>query len=189
VLASTGYAGFTLRRVAAAAGITVGNLSYHFTSRQDLLRSVIARMVQEYSKQMTVVFEKSVDEHDGGLSGLVAWLIRDSTTPETIRLGREIWAMSLHDAYVAEAMDKFYLECIGNIAALVQHRYPQVLPARARAIAALVIMVAEGANVLYGTSTARKSPVAQVTQMAAEALVSLTDCSRGDAESNRQTKR
>ena len=42
MLVTHGYAAFTSRRVAEAAGMAVGNLTYYFPSKRELLRVLIA---------------------------------------------------------------------------------------------------------------------------------------------------
>src|SRR5678816_1519794 len=49
VLVRQGYKQLTTRRVAELAGMTVGNLTYHFPSKRELLRALIQRLVAEYS--------------------------------------------------------------------------------------------------------------------------------------------
>src|SRR5208283_2937171 len=51
VLLKDGYAAFTTRRVAELAGMTHGNLNYHFPSKRDLLRALIARLLMTYSQR------------------------------------------------------------------------------------------------------------------------------------------
>lgn len=173
ILVSKGYAQFTLRAVAAEAGITVGNLSYHFKSKRQLLRSIIATMIAGYSEKITEVFQATPGDHDSGLTGLISWLIQDATRPDTVRLGREIWAMALHDPYVAEALDKFYADTIALSTELILRRYPNLPAARARAVAALTAIISEGTIAIYGTSSARKPPLPQVNKVAAEAIIGI----------------
>src|SRR5262245_59714942 len=48
VLIRDGHARFSIRRVADLAGIAVGNLTYHFPSKRQLLRALIESLVAEY---------------------------------------------------------------------------------------------------------------------------------------------
>src|SRR5688572_21705525 len=56
VLLRHGYERFTTRRVAESAGITVGNLTYHFPSKRQLLASLIQRLLAEYTSAFESFF-------------------------------------------------------------------------------------------------------------------------------------
>jgi len=46
-----GYAGFTMRKVAAEAGISVGNLHYYYRNKEDLLRDMLDYVVSHYLEE------------------------------------------------------------------------------------------------------------------------------------------
>src|ERR1700722_9761476 len=52
VLEDEGYADLSLRHVADAAGVAVGNLTYYFPNKQALVRAVIEALVEEFSAGM-----------------------------------------------------------------------------------------------------------------------------------------
>ena len=171
VLATKGYAGFTTRAVAAAAGIKAGNVTYHYKTKRDLLRAVITAMVKEYARQMEEFFYKASREPREGFPDLVAWLIHDSTTPSTARLFRELWVMALHDPFAAEAIDGFYDQSFARITEWLRASYPGLGQGKARDIVNLLGMMCEGANPIYGTSEQSRASVTRVTRLAIEALV------------------
>ena len=52
VLIRVGYANFTTRKVAAAAGIAVGNLTYHFPNKVELTEALIDYILDRYIDQI-----------------------------------------------------------------------------------------------------------------------------------------
>ena len=58
VLATKGYAGFTTRAVAEVAGVSQGNLAYHFKTKQDLLRAVVAHLIDYYSDRLRELLQE-----------------------------------------------------------------------------------------------------------------------------------
>lgn len=52
VVAEHGVAGLTNRRVAAAAGVSLGSLTYHFRSQTDLLREALQTFVDDEARRM-----------------------------------------------------------------------------------------------------------------------------------------
>ena len=43
-----GYGGFTMRRIAARAGITIGNLNYYYRTKEDLLQDLLEYVINDY---------------------------------------------------------------------------------------------------------------------------------------------
>jgi AcrR family transcriptional regulator len=171
LLASKGYAAFTTRAVATAAGIKPGNLAYHYRTKRDLLRAVITAMVADYAQQIEQFFENNPPDSTDGFAKLVAWLIHDSITPYTSRLFRELWAMALHDPFVAKAIDSFYDECFARVAELLRASQPALSSQRAIEIVCLLGMICEGANPIFGTAGRKGGSVDKVTSLAVEALL------------------
>lgn len=70
VMGEHGVAGLTNRRVAAAAGLSLGSLTYHFPSQTDLLREGLARFVAEEIARIEAIADSVVAE--GGMDGAAA---------------------------------------------------------------------------------------------------------------------
>ena len=51
VLVESGYQGLTLKRVADAAGISVGNLNYHFRTKESLIEALIEHVLTDFSSR------------------------------------------------------------------------------------------------------------------------------------------
>jgi AcrR family transcriptional regulator len=173
VLATDGYAQFTTRAVAAAAGIKPGNLAYHYKTKRELLRAVISAMIAEYARQIEDLFKNHRAEPKDGFAELVAWLIHDSTTSNTSRLFRELWAMAVHDPFIAKAIDGLYDVSFARMAELLRQSQPGLSVKRATEIVWLLGMICEGANPIFGTTKRKGAPVSRVTTLAIEALVRL----------------
>ena len=155
VLIQHGYAGFTTRRVAEAAAISPGNLSYHFPSKRDLLQALIARLVTDYSSQF-VTFLANVEIPVGQeLKYLVRWLLTDAVAEETVRTFRELWAISLHDTEICRAIDDLYDELMGHVVTLLRRSYPNSDVDAVREVVQFLALMAEGSAVLYGTRPQR----------------------------------
>ena len=174
VLASDGYAAFTTRAVAAAAGIKPGNLAYHYKTKRDLLRAVITALTDDYARQIDDFFNRRSTDGGDGFAELVAWLIRDSTTRDTSRLGRELWAMALHDPFIARAMDGFYEILVLRIVESLKRIHPDLSSQRATDIAYLVAIVSEGANSIFGTAARKAMQISRVSTLAVEVLMRAT---------------
>lgn len=52
VLKAEGGASFSMRKVASEAGISLGNLQYHFPTLEDLLSGLLCNFIEEYRKEL-----------------------------------------------------------------------------------------------------------------------------------------
>ena len=173
VLATVGYAGFTVRAVASAAGITPGNLAYHYKTKRELIRAVITSMIAEYSKKIDESLKTPSSETPDAFAKLIAWLIHDSTTPVTSRLFRELWTMALHDPFIKDAVESLYARCAMRIVNVLHQSHPDLGAAESKEIAYLLLMICEGTNPIYGTCPRRGAPISKVSQLAVKALLQL----------------
>jgi AcrR family transcriptional regulator len=157
VLIRQGYSKFTTRSVAAAVGISPGNLAYHFPSKQMLLRGVVDRLVTDYSRQ----FEALLTEEDQDLGSgqdfvnLVRWLLTDAIKEDTVRVFRELWTISLHDEETRKALDDMYDNVMAGVVDLLHKSFPSVELHKLQEIIQLLALASEGSIVLFGTRRER----------------------------------
>lgn len=162
VLREHGYAGFTTRRVADAAGIAPGNLAYHFPTKLELLRALIKRLMTHYSERL----QEALRPPGQGLEVLVQWLLEEAVVEENNSLFRELWAMALHDEVVREAVDDFYDQLMEGVEAALLASYPLADPQQVRELVQLLAVISEGSAVLYGTRRGRRVPYARLIDQA-----------------------
>jgi AcrR family transcriptional regulator len=176
VLATKGYAAFTTRAVAAAAGIKPGNLAYHYKTKNELVRAVIPSMIAGYNRQIDAFFAESNPASTDGFAKLIVWDIRDSTSKYTSRLFRELWTMASHDPFIAKALDNFYEAAAARLSRRLRDAHPHLSASRADTIIWLLATISEGANPIFGTADRRKrAHFARVTKLAVEALLKIAN--------------
>ena len=165
VLVKHGHAGFTTRRVAEAAAISPGNLSYHFPSKRELLQALIARLVTDYAEQFQALLSDAEIPAGQELKHLVRWLLSDAVTEEGVRTFRELWAMSLHDVVIRRATDDLYDKLMGHVAALLQRAHPNAEAKTIRELVQYLALISEGSIVLYGTRRRRAVPFDRIIDL------------------------
>jgi AcrR family transcriptional regulator len=180
VLVSVGYARLTMRAVASQAGLTVGNLAYHFPTKRGLVRALILSLVADYQAKSNEYLRNVGHARRGGFAGLVRWLVEDSVSPETSRLFRELWVMALHDEIIAEAMDRFYAQAHERVVSLLRLTQPGLRRRPAQDIVQLMGAISEGANVLYATTfgAAARRSLLRYSRLAGKLLVGAARHSR-----------
>ena len=166
VLIEHGYARFTTRRVASVAGISVGNLSYHFPSKQGLLQALVAHLVAKYLGQFQVILADPNIPTEEDLETLVEWLLTDAIEEETVRVFRELWAISLHDQVIRDAMDNFYDDVMSQVVEMLTRYYPSANIDSIRELAQVLAHLSEGSVVLYGTRRNRAVSHKRIIELA-----------------------
>jgi AcrR family transcriptional regulator len=169
VLATLGYARFTMRAVAREAGMAVGNVVYYFPSKRSLVHALIESLVAHYQGKSNEYLRNA--GRGSGFAPMVEWFIRDSVSRETSRVFRELWTMGLHDPAVAAAMDCFYAESHRTAVALLRVAWPRLSRQRAHDIVQLMGTISEGSNVIYATAPRSARSLTRVARLAGELLV------------------
>lgn len=180
ILVTNGYAGFTMRLVAQSAGISPGNLTYHFPRKDMLLRALITRIMEDYSRQLDALFSDSDISSEQQTERLVHWVLMDDTTEGTVRISREIWAMALHDDDIRDAVDDFYDILMERLVNWLQRSHPNTKKATLAEMAHILVQLAEGTAILFGTRRKRTVSIERIIELVTQLLKSL--------ESNQKTK-
>jgi AcrR family transcriptional regulator len=165
VLVRHGYAAFTSRRVAEAAGMAVGNLTYYFPNKRDLLRALIAQLLKSYAQRFETFLRDSKRSPALDLEMLVRWVWTDAIDDDTTRTFRELWALAPHDVVIRRAIDDFYDDAISGVVQLLKQARPHADVRKIRLLIQLVAMVSEGGSVLYGTRRERAVPHVRILEL------------------------
>jgi AcrR family transcriptional regulator len=172
VLIKFGYANFTTRKVAKAAGIAIGNLTYHFPNKADLTEALVEFILDRYVRQIRTSpnSESTTDAVHHPLGELVRWSINDAVTPHIGRVCRELWAMACHQKFAARAMDGFYRRITKAAADVAQCAYPGMTEAQAAHLTYFMAILSEGAVVLFGTLPEAQKLLPGVIELAVRAI-------------------
>jgi len=175
VLVAHGHAQFTLKRVADAVGISVGNLNYHYPTRDALLETLIDRTLAEYAKRFSVLITERTGPEKKMLGDLLVWVIGDATTSRYTHLFRELWAMSLHSRRIAKALDHFYDQSIEDVVELIHSSTPRSNRRDLRRIVELICLISEGCTVVFGNRKSAGNSLKEIKQLARLSIESLVD--------------
>ena len=174
ILCKHGYAGFTTRRVAAKAAISPGNLTYHFPNKHLLLQAVISMLIEDYSSRIETLLNNTDIPQGLELESIVHWLLTDSITEETVLVARELWAMSLHDEVIRQAVDDLYDALMENVVQMLMRCYPKADVEPIRELAQVLAIMSEGTIVLYGTRKERAVKIERVIELTTPLLKSIS---------------
>ncbi|WP_406086786.1 TetR/AcrR family transcriptional regulator [Kitasatospora purpeofusca] len=144
VLVAEGGPEWTMRAVAAAAGVRLGHLQYYFPTHAELVAAVLERVLRRSAERLAPLL--SADDAPGAAAGVVTTLLAEQEDARLMRLFVEVWALAARDATVAAAVRGFYGDYRTQVAAFLARRHPDLPEEERRARAGVFIMLIEGAS-------------------------------------------
>lgn len=86
----SGFHKTSVARIAARAGVAVGNLHYHFGSRKHLLRELMGSLVADLMERLHALDSDDVDFFDRQRAGLLVYLDYMRANPAYLRMVDEV---------------------------------------------------------------------------------------------------
>ncbi|MFY0682558.1 MAG: TetR/AcrR family transcriptional regulator [Thalassovita sp.] len=108
LLVEAGGAALTMRKVAEHAGISLGNLQYHFATRDLLLEALLARFVDGYVQDLNLQHIQSSGDLQQDLEALLGAILQASDFDEGGALFKELWAAAQTSAGMAKVLTSYY---------------------------------------------------------------------------------
>jgi AcrR family transcriptional regulator len=173
LLVEHGYRAMSMRRVAAACDMKLGNLTYYFATKEDLVRALLEAVICSYELEFdAIVHEEGVSPEDR-LIELCVLILEDICTKKTTRIFPELWALSNHDAFVLERVQELYARARVALVAIIAEMNP-ALPEDERETLALFISASmEGLTVFSGHDKPFQSKMPWLERIACKSFVNL----------------
>ena len=148
ILIEEGYAGLTMRKVARRLDISLGNLTYYFAGKDDLLRAVIADLLAEYHEVALREQQRFPDNPHGRFLAYLEFLISDCLNPETRSLFFQIWGMAIHVEIVSQLRDEIYAVARADAVDVIAPLHPDASESEINSLASMFIAMIEGLHVV-----------------------------------------
>jgi AcrR family transcriptional regulator len=150
VLARDGLSSLTLRRVAAECGTGLGNVSYHFPTKEDLLNGLLDALLAAYSEHIGQLKKELPKDDREQLKAMVVTLLLDAQTMETTYLFPELWSMANHFPEVDTRLQDFYRKARGPAIDLLQRLNPALSADDAETLCIFFASFVEGSLIFAG---------------------------------------
>lgn len=108
VLREVGHGGFSVQKVARAAGVYQGNVTYYWPRRRDLERALAVRVVEDYRRTLGPLPVAPDSPAEERALALVRMLAADAVSPARVRLLPELWSMANSDPEIANVVTEAY---------------------------------------------------------------------------------
>lgn len=114
-LAEKGFSGFTLQSVAARIDISLGNLTYHFPSREVLIQSMLDLWFENWKQEFQTQIGNAINRSTPDIGHFIDWVMEQAVYPENVAVFTELWAYSNHDPKIASMMENLYNIAVSTV--------------------------------------------------------------------------
>lgn len=162
LLRDSGDAGLTMRRLADAAQMSLGNLQYHYKTRDDVLTAMVGLHFESCIADLDAVM---IDLKDLPVRERAGFLIRlglkhGVELTDMCRIFRELWAISSRNEEVHQAMMAYYARFSERLATSVMDE--EAVPGLQARLQCLMLPFLEGYSI---TGPALPMPMEDVATM------------------------
>ncbi len=175
VLMRDGHASLTFRSVSEECGLKVGHISYHFPTKEDLVRGLLDAVMEGYSDRA----ERLVYGISGGekatLRAAIISILRDVQTFETTHLFPELWSMANHDPVVEARVQEFYTRARVRVEALIRSLNPALGARDAETLCLFFSSFAEGVTLFAGHGKPYADRMADFAAIAIHSFINLAE--------------
>jgi AcrR family transcriptional regulator len=106
LLLDSGAGDFSMRKVASAAGMSLGNLQYHFKTRDDLLEGMLDWFVYEYTRDLGELGSVEIQDASG-LSILIRQILEEESGEEEFPFIRALLILTNEKRMTAK-LDEYF---------------------------------------------------------------------------------
>ena len=150
VFLNEGYDRLTMRKVAAIAGMSHGNLNYYFPRKEHLLRALFDYVIDGHLAEFERRQVDAGGDPERQLEAILDYWLDDGLSRETTIFLMEMWARSNRDDNIAAMTDQFYRRARQPLATLIVLINPSLNEQEAAQIALLMCASMEWLMVFAG---------------------------------------
>lgn len=151
LLMTEGYAQFSMRNVAARAGLHLANVQYYFKTREDLVEALVADTGERYRNSYAELRAKGPTDREARFKAVVEFNLKDIATSETRRYFIQLWALLTEiDGRAGHLMNDLYAIDIQQLSDCVAELVPDADAPEVRRRASLLAAMIEGMVVVRG---------------------------------------
>ncbi|GAB4526697.1 MAG: hypothetical protein Kow00133_15590 [Amphiplicatus sp.] len=143
-----GHAKLSLRKVAEEAGVALGNVTYYFPAKRDLLEAMLREALADYAEAHIRQFEAEVDSPLEILLNIVTFYVTNAR--ESHRFFYQMWGYAGSDESARETVRNLYRSIGRFIYSMTKAANPSLTDRRIRQIVLQLFSLEEGAKLFIG---------------------------------------
>ena len=174
LLAAEGYAGLSMRRVAAAVGMSLSNVQHYYQSKDALLEALLLYTMELFQQKMDAIADamKHAPPVERFLSTCDMFL-EEITDPVTHAIFFELWALASRNAFASRLMDKMLARERKAIFNLIRGLNPAISDDHYMQRAILIVAQVEGLMLFRLNKTERRAEFLAVRASVRKVLLAL----------------
>jgi AcrR family transcriptional regulator len=174
LLAAEGYAGLSMRRVAAATGMSLSNVQHYYNSKDALLEALLLYTMGVFQAKIDAISAAMTSDSqlDQFLS-TVDMFLDEITDPVTHAIFFEIWALASRNAFASGLMDKMMARERKTIFNLIRGLAPGISADETMQRAILMVAQIEGLMLFRLDKVKRREQFLTVRASVRKVLVAL----------------
>lgn len=173
LLIDAGYHNFSMRKVADAAGIKLGNLQYYFPSKSLLVSAMLDKTIQVYLDTFDEIRTHGSPEEQ--FQNLIKHVITDLTSRETTQFFPELWSLSNHEEDITVHMDQMYAKYRSILGDIIADMNPALSPKQVEKLSLFISSSVEGHTVFIGHNKPWSKEVDNIVTMATQSFTWLIE--------------
>jgi AcrR family transcriptional regulator len=151
LLMTEGYAQFSMRNVAARAGLHLANVQYYYKTREDLVEALLNDTGERYRNSYEELRAKAPTDREARFKAVVEFNLEDIATSETRRYFIQLWALLTEiDGRAGHLMNDLYAIDIQQLSDCIADLVPDTDAAEVRRRASILAAMIEGMVVVRG---------------------------------------
>ncbi len=145
IFAAEGYAGLSMRRLAAEVGMSLSNVQHYYQSKDLLVEAMLSFTMNSFqSKIDNIAKTMNAASRIAQLNSTIDMFLDELNDPVTHGVFFEIWALAGRNAFASALMDKMLARERKSIFKLIQGMSPDISDEQAMLRAILIVAQVEG---------------------------------------------
>lgn len=145
IFAAEGYAGLSMRRLAAELGMSLSNVQHYYQSKDLLIEAMLLFTMNTFqSKIDNIATSMNAASRIEQLNSTIGMFLEELNDPVTHGVFFEIWALAGRNAFASALMDKMLARERKSIFKLIQGMSPAISDEQAKLRAILIVAQVEG---------------------------------------------
>lgn len=174
LLAAEGYAGLSMRRVAAEAGIRLSNVQHYYPNKQVLLEALLLYTMDVFQSKMDSISRAMTDSAPSArFLSTVDMFLDEITDPVTHAIFFEIWALASRHEFASQLMDRMMGRERKAIYHLIRGLNPAIPDAEYMRRAVLMVAQIEGLMLFRLNRDAQREQFAEVRKSVRRLMLDL----------------
>ncbi|MEO0411240.1 MAG: TetR family transcriptional regulator [Pseudomonadota bacterium] len=180
ILIDEGYKAISLRKIAAACGMKVGNVTYYFATKDQLIQETLDATMVSYAEAFAQIYHNTTMSPEKKMTQMIVFVLEDIQTRKTTRLFPELWALANNDTFVAGLVERVYEIERSSLRTVINELNPDLDEEETQALAIFVSSSLEGTTMFAGYEKPWTHKMPWLTNIAIKSLVSFVKSATSD---------